>query len=198
MDSIINLFHDYGYIILTISLMLELIALPLPGQTIMTYCGYIIGVENMSWSIGILMASIGGIIGITISYFIGKALGRPFFERYGKFIYLDKKNLKKISIFFAKYGVFMLFIAYFIPGVRHISGYFSGIIKIPLKKFMLCSYIGAFIWTSTFISFGKFLGNNFNLHNLFFTKYTLIAVIAVIVCLILFYYIKKRLNGSFH
>ncbi|WP_446897172.1 DedA family protein [Clostridium sp. LBM24168] len=159
MDSIAHLFNQYGYIILTVSLILELLALPLPGQTIMTYCGYIIHEENMSLVLGILMASIGGITGITISYFVGRILGRPFVEKYGHYIHLKHTTFDKISNAFEKYGVFLLFISYFIPGVRHCMGYFSGMIKLPFKKFMISAYLGAFIWTGTFISFGKFLGN---------------------------------------
>lgn len=145
--------------ILTVSLILELIALPLPGQTIMTYCGYIIQQENMSLMLGILMASLGGITGITISYFVGKLLGRPFVEKYGHYIHLKQNTFEKISSSFEKYGVFLLFISYFIPGIRHFMGYFSGIIKLPLRKFMISAYLGAFIWACTFISFGRFLGN---------------------------------------
>lgn len=159
MESIAHLFNQYGYIILTVSLILELLALPLPGQTIMTYCGYIIQEQNMNLPLGILMACIGGITGITISYFLGRALGRPFFEKYGHYIHLKQSTLDKISRYFDKYGIFMLFISYFIPGVRHFTGYFSGIIKLPLKKFMVSAYLGALVWTGTFICFGRFLGN---------------------------------------
>lgn len=154
MDSIANLFNQYGYIILTLSLILELLALPLPGQTIMTYCGYKIHQENMSWFFGITMAFLGVVIGITISYFIGKTLGRPFFEKYGHYVHLSKDKLNKITKYFQKYGFLLIFVSYFIPGLRHLIGYFSGITKLSTKRFILSAYLGALLWTTTFICFG--------------------------------------------
>ena len=39
---VIELFNNYGYIVLLIALILELIAFPLPGEALMTYWGYVI------------------------------------------------------------------------------------------------------------------------------------------------------------
>lgn len=192
-----NLFNQYGYIILTILLTLELIAFPLPGETIMTYCGYIVHQQKMSWILSIIMASLGGIIGITISHFIGKMLGRTFFEKYGHYIHLDTAKLNKISKWFERYGLWLIFVCYFIPGVRHIMGYFSGIVKVPFKKFMVSAYLGAFIWTGTFISLGKFLGKNWSLYHSLISKhliFILLILLAIILISTMIYYFKYRLK----
>lgn len=117
--------------------MLELIAIPLPGEALMTYCGYLIYTQKMSWPISIIMATFGVIIGITISNFIGKILGIGFFEKHGHYIYMDKNRIDKIEKWFEKYGNKLLLVAYFIPGVRHVTGYFSGIIKYHIKSLQL-------------------------------------------------------------
>lgn len=97
MNFIINLFNHYGYLVLLISLTLELIAFPLPGEALMTYCGYIIYTNKMSWPVSILIAAAGAITVITISYLIGRILGVGFFEKYGHFVHLDKKELKRFQ-----------------------------------------------------------------------------------------------------
>lgn len=192
-----HLFNQYGYILLTTLLTLELIAFPLPGETIMTYCGYVVHLQKMSWILSILMATLGGIIGITISHFIGKLLGRTFFEKYGHYVHLDTAKLDKISKWFEKYGLWMLFVCYFIPGVRHVMGYFSGIIKVPFKKFMISAYLGAFIWTGTFISLGRFLGKNWSMFHSLISKYSIfifLATITITIVAAVIYYFKYRLK----
>jgi len=39
---VMELFNNYGYIVLLIALILELIAFPLPGEILMTYWGCVI------------------------------------------------------------------------------------------------------------------------------------------------------------
>lgn len=139
-------------------LMLELIALPVPGEVLMSNSGFLISQGRLEWIPSVLVAGLGSSIGITIAYFVGFRLGTPFFHKYGHRIHLGPDKLEKVSRWFAKYGNKMLIIGYFIPGVRHITGYFSGITRIPYRSFALFAYLGAFIWTFTFISLGKVLG----------------------------------------
>ena len=70
MQSIIGLVNHYGYIILFSSLVLELIAFPLPGELMMTYCGFLVYQSKMNWIISILVSTSGVILGITMSYFV--------------------------------------------------------------------------------------------------------------------------------
>ncbi|MBV7274025.1 VTT domain-containing protein [Clostridium sp. PL3] len=189
MQFITGLLNHYGYIVLLVALMLELIAFPLPGEVLMTYCGFLINQQKLNWFSSIVLAASGAIIGVTISYFIGKILGVKFFKRYGHYIHLGPDKLDKTSIWFNKYGNRLLVISYFIPGVRHITGYFSGTTEISYKKFALNAYTGAFIWTATFISLGKVLGTNWEKYHRMITKYLIIGglIIALIIIVIYLY-----------
>lgn len=191
MYSIITLLNEYGYIVLLIALILELIAFPLPGETLMLYCGFLVGQQKLNWILSILIASSGAIIGITISYFVGRKLGTVFFKKYGHFVHLGSDNFDKTSEWFNKYGNKLLIIAYFIPGIRHITGYFSGITEITYKKFAQNAYVGAILWTATFISLGKVLGSNWEKLHGVITKYLVIGAIIVASIIIVIYLCKN-------
>ena len=197
MDYLIQLFDKYGYIILFSSLLLELIAFPLPGETLMTYCGFLVSQAKLNWLLSIVVATMGVMIGITISYFLGLMLEKSFFEKYGSKIHLGPDKLEKASKWFGKYGNGLLICAYFIPGVRHITGYFSGTTRIPFKRFALNAYIGALIWTSTFISIGNILGENWNKFHGLIKKYMLIGGIIIAILLICIYLYKNFRNIIF-
>ena len=124
---------QFGYIVLFASLLLELIALPLPGEVLMSYTGFLIYQGNLNWLASILIGGTGASIGMTLSYWIGFKLGKPFFEKYGHRFHMGPDKIEKTSHWFTKHGNKLLVFAYFIPGVRHITGYFSGITRLPFR-----------------------------------------------------------------
>ncbi|WML37516.1 VTT domain-containing protein [Clostridium sp. OS1-26] len=191
MHNISLLFDQYGYIVLFAALMLELIAFPLPGEILMSYCGFLIFQGKLNWGLSIIIASAGAILGITISYFVGETLGIRFFRKYGRYVHLGPEKLDKTSIWFEQYGNRLLVVAYFIPGVRHITGYFSGITKISFSRFAISAYSGAFLWTSTFISLGKVLGANWRTFHGTVKKYSIIGGIILVVIIASIYLYKN-------
>jgi membrane protein DedA with SNARE-associated domain len=191
LNFITELFNHYGYLVLFVALTLELIAFPNPGETLMTYCGFLVFQGKLNWIISIIVATSGVISGITISYFIGRALGYNFIKKYGPYVHLSQEKWDKTSKWLEKYGNGLLVVAYFIPGIRHITGYFSGASKIPYKKFAIYAYTGALIWTGTFISLGKILGLNWNRFHGSAKRYLVIGGIITAVVLLCIYLYKS-------
>lgn len=183
---------NYGYFTLYFALALELIALPTPGEMLMTYCGYLVYEGKLSYFPSILAAAAGAITGISISYFLGYTLGHEFFERYGRFFHITEDRLEKISKSFEVYGSKLLIVAYYIPGVRHLTGYFSGITRINYKKFAANAYAGAFIWAASFITIGKVLGSNWDKLHEYAGKYVFEMAAAAGVVILAFFLYKKN------
>lgn len=155
-----NLFAEYGYYVLLIGLPLDAIALPIPpGNTTLTYTGYLAYKGILSLGIAWLAAFAGSVIGLSVTYHMGYKLGQPLIERYGKWLFLKPEHLEKSRKYYEKYGDKMLLIGCFIPGVRQILGYFSGIIRVPFAPFALFGYIGSALWVSAFIGIGYLFGD---------------------------------------
>lgn len=187
---------QYGYIVLFFSLMLELIAFPLPGELLMSYSGFLVSTGRLNWVTSILLAGIGSCVGMTIAYLVGYKLGYPFFQKYGRRIHFGPERLEKVSRWFSKYGNKMLIIGFFIPGVRHLTGYFSGITKISFRTFVLYAYLGAFFWTSTFISLGRVLGPRWEEFHGSIKKYLIIGgciAVAILAIVYLFRIYKQQI-----
>ena len=182
---------QYGYIVLFAALLLELIAIPLPGEVLMGYSGFLIFQGQLNWFLSILMAGSGACIGMSISYWVGFKLGTPFFEKHGHRFHLGPERIEKTSKWFTKHGNKLLIVAYFIPGVRHITGYFSGITRTPFRKYALFAYSGAFLWVTVFITLGKILGPQWEHFHQAIKNYLIIGGIAAAVMLVIFYIYKK-------
>ncbi|PHG04194.1 DedA family protein [Bacillus toyonensis] len=160
MEWIYELFQQYGYYVVLVGLLLEYIALPFPGEPTLAYAGFLSHQGDLSLPILIFLSFIGTSVGMTFQYFLGNKLGMPFIQKYGKYVFLTERKIKLTQTWFDKYGYFLIFIAFFIPGVRHFTGYFAGIINLPFRRFALTIYSGALFWVSFFLIGGYWLGEN--------------------------------------
>ncbi|MFJ8262967.1 DedA family protein [Rummeliibacillus sp. NPDC094406] len=159
MEWIYELFQQHGYFIVLVGLMLEYIALPFPGEPTLVYAGYLVHTGDLNLLLLILLSCIGTCVGMTIQYFLGNKLGMPFIQKYGKYVFLTQRKIDLTKMWFDKYGYFLLFIAFFIPGVRHFTGYFVGIINLSFRRFAIIIFSGALFWVSFFLIGGYWLGD---------------------------------------
>ncbi|WP_433774558.1 DedA family protein [Bacillus wiedmannii] len=160
MEWLYELFQQYGYYVVLIGLLLEYIALPFPGEPTLTYAGFLSHQGDLSLPPLIILSFIGTSVGMTFQYFVGNKLGMPFIRKYGKYVFLTQRKIDLTKMWFDKYGYFLIFIAFFIPGVRHFTGYFAGIINLPFRRFAMTIYSGALFWVSFFLIGGYWLGEN--------------------------------------
>lgn len=127
-------------------------------------------------------------------------MGRtPFIHKYGKWVLLSPDKLEKTQKWFQRYGYWLIFLGYFIPGVRHFTGYFAGIIALPLRKFALYAYSGALFWVILFLGIGKVFGPQwdamFHLVELYALR--IVVIIGIILLLYIVYRWRSFLIGSF-
>ena len=190
MDLITVWMNQYGYIVLFIVLMLEPMGFPFSSEFLMGYCGILAATGKMSLTNSFIIAASGCLIGRTVSFYLGYKLGVPFFQKHGWRLHMGPEKMAKTAWWFRKYGNWILIIGYFIPGIRHISGYFSGISQMSFSRYAAFAYTGALIWISVFVFLGKFLGLQWNLIRKSF-DFDVWGFILVLFLAIIFYLYKK-------
>lgn len=158
MELVQQVIADYGYLAIFLMLLLGIIGVPIPDEIMMTVVGYFTNINVLNYELAILVSFAGALLGMLISYMIGKKAGRPFIDKYGKWVGLKEERMSKVSKWMEKYGPYSLIFGYFIPGVRHITCYFSGVSKMKFKTYILFAAIGAFLWCFTFITIGRGIG----------------------------------------
>jgi membrane protein DedA with SNARE-associated domain len=159
-QSLVDFLLHYGYIGIFLFLVLGIVGLPLPDEIMMTFLGYLTSIGQLNLFLTYLSALLGSASGITVSYVLGLRLGYPFLRKYGSKIFITRRRLYMSQVLFRKYGNWLLFVGYFIPGVRHVTAYIAGISQTPYPRFALYAYFGAMIWCAAFIGLGHFLGSN--------------------------------------
>lgn len=158
MDPLLDWVSQYGYAAIFILLVSGIVGLPVPDETMLVFCGYLVSKGKLHPVLTWLTAVCGSMCGISISYWIGRKLGLSVIHRYGKYIHLTEDKLDRVHAWFDRIGHWLLTIGYYIPGVRHFTALTAGISRMSFRSFMAFAYAGAVIWVSTFLSIGYFLG----------------------------------------
>lgn len=195
-DFFIKMLTDYGSIVLFGLLMLGIVALPIPEDTLLVFAGALMYKGYLSIPGTVLAAILGSWCGITLSYALGRTGGHYLAEKYGKYVGLTHKKLTQARDWFHRLGKWSLFVGYFIPGIRHFTGFIAGIAELEYHYFALYAYTGGIFWVTTFLTIGYFFGNicfTF-LEELDTISFVLIAGFAC--TLIASIFVFKRLNNK--
>jgi membrane protein DedA with SNARE-associated domain len=192
-EAILNVLEwltSLGYLGIALGLMLEVI----PSEIVLGYGGYMIILGKIGFWEAFAAGVIGGTIAQLILYWIGSYGGRPFLEKYGKFLLLKKHHLDLSESWFEKYGSGVIFGARFIPVVRHAISIPAGIAKMSLWKFTLYTVAAMIPWTIFFLYLGIELGSNWMYIKEAARPY-LIPMISLAFLMAATYYLVKKFKG---
>jgi membrane protein DedA with SNARE-associated domain len=187
---------QYGYIAIFSLLVLGIVGLPVPDETLLTFTGYLVYTGHLSLPLAFGTALAGSISGITISFYLGRVLGMQVIHRYGRYLRIKEEHFNTAHAWFERVGHWALTVGYFIPGVRHLTAYAAGISELKPSHFALFAYSGAVLWVSTFIGLGYFLGDRWkavegNIHHVLVLTAIGIGVL-VIAYLVWWKWLRKR------
>jgi membrane protein DedA with SNARE-associated domain len=158
MDAVLNWIPAYGYPVLFLMLMLGIVGLPIPDETLLTFSGYLIFKHQLALMPTIATAFLGSACGITISYVIGRRLGVYFVRTVGHRLRIGPDELDKVNAWYVRWGKYALIVGYFVPVVRHLVALVAGSSNLPWGIFMPFAYLGALLWSATFLGLGYGLG----------------------------------------
>ncbi len=107
-----------------------------------------------------VVATLGNTIGSLVAYAIGAYGGRPFLERYGKYLLIRPHEIEIADRFFRRWGPQTAFFSRLLPIVRTFISFPAGVARMPLVPFVAYSTAGAFLWSTVLVWAGVQLGAN--------------------------------------
>lgn len=154
-NTFLELFNSYGLIIIFIINFLEQLNFPgLPAGIILPAIGMIIYTTDIGFLYTVVLTVIAGTLGGTVMYFISRFAGSWIIDLFGKksqkFSMLVEKSIK-----IAEYKNYLgLILIRLVPALRTITPIPSGMLKLPVLKYVVYSGIGIFIFNFACIAFG--------------------------------------------
>ena len=189
----INIISSLGYWGVFIGMTLESACIPLPSEVIMPFAGFAVYQGKMTLLGITIVGTLGNLLGALIAYFVGLKGGRPFLEKYEKYILISSSKLDLADSWFKKYGHEAVLISRVLPIIRTFISLPAGIARMDLKKFIVYTFLGSLPWTFALGYIGVQLGPHWDIIKGYFHILDIIVGICVIgVLAYLIYKYKKN------
>ncbi len=190
---VLNLIDHAGYAGLFVAMTLGNIGAPIGAEIVLPAAGALVATGHLSnlW-VTIALAVAAELTGQSIGYAIGRFGGRPFLDRYGKYVRFHHKEMERVEYFFKRYGKFSIFICRFVPVIRGIVGIPAGIAEMPLGAFYLWTALGSIIFCGGLILLGHALGAHSQQTVEAVRKYGLLVLAVIILGALGFLFVRNR------
>mgnify|MGYP002350084517 CR=1 FL=1 len=199
-NFVIETVWSFWYIWIFIMMTIESSFIPFPSEVAMIPAWYLSSIWEMNIILAFLAWTFWALSWASINYFLWKKLGWPIIKslvwKYWKYVFLSVSHYEQTEIFFKKHWWITTFNWRFIPAVRQLISIPAWVFKMDFKKFVLYTFIWAWIWNIILLSIWYIAWQNKEL----ISNYSHIALIWVLVLIalvsVLYYFIDKHFLGK--
>jgi membrane protein DedA with SNARE-associated domain len=180
--------RHHGYFAVFILMTLESACVPVPSEVIMLVGGALtvaavaaLGHE-LSLPMVIVAGSAGNLLGSLLAYWAGAVGGRPFVDRFGRYLLIRPHEVDRAQAWFERRGHAAVFFGRLIPIVRTFISLPAGVAKMPLRRFVIYTVLGCVPWVAALAVAGAAAGSQWEnvSHILQPVAWLLLAVILVL------------------
>ncbi len=158
--TIIPYIQTYGYWAVFFAIYLEDFGLPVPGETMLIICSLFAALGQLNPILVGVLSFTGAVMGDNTGFAIGHFGGRKVITKWGKYVFLTEKRVKKLEKYFQKRGGLIVAVARFIQGLRQFNGIIAGISQMKWKKFIVYNLIGGALWVGLWLGAATLLSSD--------------------------------------
>lgn len=181
----------HGYGIIFVLLALGIFGLPIPDEWLLAYLGHLLFKGKLAPVPTIAAAFCGSIFGMTINYLLGRSFGLYLVHKFGRYLHITEARISTAHNWFDHAGRWGLMAGYFLPGIRHLTAFVAGTVKMRFGEFALFAYTGGLIWCGSFITLGYFLEEGWSRESERIHHILEIGSVAVLAALALFLALRR-------
>ena len=132
-----------------------------PGEFTVVLGGFVAGQGEINvFALGAIVF-VCAAAGDTVSFFLGRKLGRGFLLRHGGSFGINEKRLDQVERFFQGHGNKTILVGRFLGLVRALAPFIAGASKVPARRFLPIDYLAAAAWSATFVTLGYVFWRSF-------------------------------------
>ncbi len=174
--------------------LLESAAIPIPSEIVLPFSGYLVAIGRFSFVTVVLLATLGNLAGSLVLYWIGRSGGRYLLEKYGKYLFINHKELLYGDHWFHHYGKPAVFFGRVLPGIRTFISFAPGVTNMNVYEFSVYTFLGALPWNAGLTWLGYKAGENWVFLHQYFQKLDIIIVVALGIVVV--WYISHHLKHT--
>src|SRR5205085_2442634 len=126
-----------------------------------------------------LAGVIGNTVGSWLGWGIGAYAGRPLLEERGRWFHLDRAKLARADRWFDRFGDGAVFFGRIVPVVRSFISIPAGVLRMPLGRFTVLTFLGCIPWCFGLAAAGWALGASWDKfhHDFRWAEYLVVAAV---------------------
>lgn len=198
LQTFLQEYAAYGYPVLVVGVLLENAGIPVPGETAVLVAGFLAspgGGGHFFLPAVVLLTCAAAMVGDNLGFWLGYRFARPYLVKGRRFLVLTPRTLESSQAYFARYGLWTIFFARFITGVRVFGALAAGTAGMPWLRFLAANAAGAFAWALTMSLVGYFFGHSLQLIERWFGRVGVGLLIAFVVA-IMGAYVLRTYRGK--
>ena len=146
LETWMNWVQNGGYTGIIVLMAMESSIFPVPSEVVIPPAAFLAAQGRLNFWGVILAGTVGSYLGAAVTYWVSRAVGRPFILRYGRFFFLRPEKLERAEIWLNRYETGGVFFARLLPVVRHLISIPAGIVRMNFYAFSAVTIIGSAIW----------------------------------------------------
>lgn len=155
--------------------------IPLPSEAVLPFAGFLVSKGVLNFHMAAIAGAVGCVLGSIPSYYLGYFGGRKFFEKYGKYLLVSKKDLDEADKWVDKYGDWAFFLCRMLPVIRTFISLPAGILKARKRTFFTLTFLGSLIWSYVLVYVGLKLGEHLDRLKSIWHKFDAVIIVACVI-----------------
>jgi membrane protein DedA with SNARE-associated domain len=208
-EAITSTIGDYGLYAVFLLMLVDAV-LPAASEVVMVYGGAVAAGafadqdvvlfgkaidEGFPAYLAIVLAgTIGYTVGSIGGWAIGLYGGRPYLERHGRWLHVNKARLDRAERWFERWEDWAVFLGRLTPVVRSFVSIPAGVMETPFVRYTLLTFAGSAIWCLAFAGAGYLAGENWeDFHHAFrYVEYLIVAAIVALAGWLAYRWVRRR------
>jgi membrane protein DedA with SNARE-associated domain len=181
----------YGYPAVFLTILVEGVGIPAPGQTILIAAALSAAHGHLSIIWVMVLAFMGAWLGNSLGYLLGRWGGRALLTRFK----VRGDHLARLEKLFRRYGGGVVLAARFFDGLRQLNGLVAGMLAMPWGKFTGFNLLGAGLWTGVWGLGTYWLDRDISMIHRVFAKigpFTVVLTLVGFVALIVYLFHQRQ------
>jgi membrane protein DedA with SNARE-associated domain len=154
MSDAVEILIHHGYLLLFLWVLAENAGVPVPATPLLVAAGALVARGRLSLSATAAVAILAVMLSDGVWYALGRRYGSLVLRLLCKISLEADSCVRRTQLAFEKCGSKALAFAKFVPGLNVMTAPMAGVGAMPVRQFLVFDAIGAFLWSSAFISLG--------------------------------------------
>jgi membrane protein DedA with SNARE-associated domain len=184
--------RQHGYLAVFILMTLESACIPIPSEVTMLFAGAftvaaVAGAGNELSIVAVITAGVvGNLVGSLLAYWAGAAGGRPFVDRFGRYLLIRPHEVDRAHTWFERRGPAAVFFGRLLPVIRTFISLPAGVARMPLRRFVIYTVLGSVPWVALLAWGGAAAGDRWDHVATFIQPVALLLVAALLMLGVVF------------